>query len=340
MTQDINRQWRLAARPVGMMKEGDLEWYEGPLPEPEAGQVRVRTVYLSLDPTNRSWVRKRETYLPPVDIGDVMRGITIGVVDKSRSDVFSEGDVVQGMWGWQDYAVVSPDDLTPVPMEYDVPLSAHFGLFGHIGLSAYFGLLEIGELKEDETLVVSAAAGAVGSLAGQIGKIMGCRVVGIAGSDEKCRWLTGELGFDEAINYKTEMVMRRLARTCPDGVDVYFDNVGGDILDAVLHHINNYARIVLCGMISVYNAKQPVPGPYNFNNILIHRARVQGFIVLDYLDRASEAMDHLATWYREGRIQYRTDIVDGLQNASSALNRLFTGANKGKLIVRVSDEPV
>jgi NADPH-dependent curcumin reductase CurA len=213
-------------------------------------------------------------------------------------------------------------------------LTAYFGLFGHIGLSAYFGLLDVGKPRAGETLVVSAAAGAVGSLVGQIGKIKGCRVVGIAGGEEKCRWITDELGFDAAIDYKSENVLESLKKHCPGGIDVHFENVGGEILDAVLSQINLGARIVLCGLISQYNATEPVPGPYNFANILVRRARVEGFIVMDYMNRAQEAMAELGKWLAEGKIKYRVDVVEGIENAPRAINKLFDGSNKGKLIVK------
>jgi NADPH-dependent curcumin reductase len=212
------------------------------------------------------------------------------------------------------------------------------GLFGFIGMTAYFGLLDIGKPKAGETLVVSGAAGAVGSLVGQIGKIKGCRVVGIAGSEEKCRWLKDELGFDAAINYKTESVLKSLQQHCPKGIDVYFENVGGEILDAVLSLINLRARIVLCGLISQYNATEPVPGPYNFINIVTQRARLEGFIILDYFDRAQEALADLGQWYAQGKIKYRVDAIDGLENAPRAINKLFDGTNQGKLIIKVSEE--
>jgi NADPH-dependent curcumin reductase CurA len=217
-------------------------------------------------------------------------------------------------------------------------LTAYLGLFGIIGPTAYFGLLDIGKPKAGETVVVSAAAGAVGSLVGQLGKIKGFRVVGIAGTDEKCRWITEELGFDGAINYKTEPIRERLKAHCPDGIDVYFDNVGGEILDTVLSLINVRARIVICGTISQANATEPVPGPYNFRNILTQRVRVEGFIVLDYVDRFQEAIEDLRRWLAEGRIRYRVDLVDGLENAPRAINKLFDGSNKGKIIVKVSEE--
>lgn len=338
MTTKINRQWRLATRPVGFIKESDFEWREKPVPALGEGQVLVRNIYLSLDPAMRGWLREAATYVSPVAIGEVMRGGIIGVVEQSRSANFPEGTLVQGWLGWQDYALTDGSDLTILPNIPSIPLTAYFGLLGHIGLTAYFGLLDVGKPKAGETLVVSAAAGAVGSLVGQIGKIKGCRVVGIAGSDEKCRWITDELGFDAAINYKTEPVLESLKKHCPDGIDIDFENVGGEILDAVLSLINLRARIVVCGLISQYNAVEPVPGPYNFANILIQRARVEGFIVLDYLDRAQEAIVDLIRWYAESKIRYRVDVVDGLENAPRALNKLFEGANTGKLIVKISDE--
>ncbi|HEX8183267.1 MAG TPA: NADP-dependent oxidoreductase, partial [Blastocatellia bacterium] len=256
------------------------------------------------------------------------------VVEQSRNPRFQEGALVQGLLGWQDYAISDGNGLTALPHNESIPLTAYFGLFGHIGLSAYFGLLDIGKPQAGETVVVSAAAGAVGSLAGQIGKIKGCRVVGIAGGEEKCGWITGELGFDAAIDYKSGPVLEGLQKHCPGGVDVYFENVGGQILDAVLSVINLRARIVLCGLISQYNAPEPVPGPYNFANILIKRARVEGFIVTDYMSRAQEAMADLGKWLVEGKIKYRVDVVEGIENAPLALTRLFDGSNKGKLIVK------
>ncbi|MFP5265387.1 MAG: NADP-dependent oxidoreductase [Blastocatellia bacterium] len=333
MTAKVNRQWRLAARPAGMVKESDFELTEQPAPTPGEGELLVRNLYLSIDPTNRAWI-ERDSYLPAVGIGDVMRGGTIGVVEQSRHPGFQEGEMVQGLLGWQDYAISDGSGLTALPRNDSIPLTAYFGLFGHIGLSAYFGLLDVGKPKAGETLVVSAAAGAVGSLVGQIGKIKGCRVVGIAGGGEKCRWITDELGFDAAIDYKSEPVAESLKRLCPDGVDVYFENVGGEILDAVLSHINIRARVVLCGLISQYNATEPVPGPYNFINILVKRARVEGFIVIDYMSRAGEAVAELANWLAEGKIKYRVDVVEGIEKAPEALNMLFNGSNKGKLIVK------
>lgn len=339
MTARANRQWRLAARPQGLIRQSDFEWREVPVPALRDGEILVRNIYLSLDPANRGWINDRRTYVEPVAIGDVMRGGTIGIVEESRNPRFKEGALVQGAIGWQVYEVSDGTGSRPLAREAGLPLTAYLGLFSHIGMTAYFGLLEIGRPQAGETLVVSAAAGAVGSLVGQIGKLTGCRVVGIAGGEEKCRWITQDLGFDAAIDYKSERVSDSLARHCPNGVDIDFENVGGDILDAVLALINLKARIVVCGLISQYNATERVPGPYNFVNVLGQRARIEGFIVLDYLDRAAEAIAELGAWYKAGKLKYRVDVVDGLEQAPAAINRLFDGSNKGKLIVRVSDEP-
>lgn len=339
MGSKVNRQWRLADRPVGFIKESDFEWREEPVPTPGEGEILVRNIFLSLDPANRGWVSEVKSYTPPVAIGEVMRGITIGVVEQSHHADFQAGDIVQGILGWQDYAITDGAGLIQLPKDPSFPLTAYLGLFGIIGPTAYFGLLEIGKPETGETLVVSAAAGAVGSLVGQIGKIKGCRAVGITGTDEKCNWIKETLGFDAAINYKTEPVRECLQKHCPDGIDLYFDNVGGEILDAVLSLINVRARIVICGTISRYNITEPVPGPYNFRSILTQRARVEGFIILDYIDRFQQAIEDLGRWLAEGKIQYRVDVVDGLENAPRAINKLFDGSNKGKLIIKVSEEP-
>jgi NADPH-dependent curcumin reductase CurA len=338
MRERSNRQWRLAARPQGLIKDTDFEWREEPVRPLEEGEVLVRTIYLSLDPANRGWIREGPSYVEPVEIGEVMRGLTVGVVEASRNDRFTEGDLVSGTNGWQDYAVSDGSDLRAIPPS-PLPLTAHLGLFGIVGLTAYFGLLDVGRPKAGETLVVSGAAGAVGSIVGQIGRIVGCRVVGIAGTDAKCAWLTGELGFDAAVNYKTESVARKLHKHCPDGIDVIFENVGGEILDAELMWINNHARVVICGLISGYNATEPVPGPSAFPMVLIRRARVEGFIVMDYLHRAAEAIEKMSEWYAEGRLKYKVDVYDGLETAPRNINRLFDGSHDGKLIIKVSDEP-
>ena len=342
MKTRINRQLRLASRPVGDIKESDFEYREEPIPSPQQGEILVRTIYLSLDPTNRIWMSDMEQYMPPVEMGEVMRGGIIGVVEESKNQNFKQGDLVSGMLGWQDYVIAEGNSgfsLTRLPDPLPCPLTAFMGPLGLTGCTAYFGLLDIGQAKEGETVVVSAAAGAVGSIVGQIAKIKGCRVVGITGSDEKCRWLVEELGFDAAINYKTVDLESAIAQACPNGIDVYFDNVGGSILDAVLTKINLYARIPLCGLISTYNATEPVPGPYNYSMILMKRVRVQGFIILDYIPRWSEAISDLGQWLKQGKIKYALEVVERLENAPKAILKLFDGNKKGKLVVKVSEEP-
>ena len=342
MNTRINRQWRIARRPVGLAKESDFEWHEEQAPAPGPGQALVRNHYLSLDPTSRAWMWQEDTYLPAQCLGSVMRGVTVGIVEQSKNSAFPDGTAVTGALGWQDYAVTdgASDFLMRLPGGSGIPPAMHLGLLGHIGMTAYFGLLEIGKPKGGETLVVSSAAGAVGSLVGQIGKLYGCRVVGIAGTDEKCRWLTGELGFDAAINYKTDPVFKRLRTHCPRGIDVYFDNVGGAILEDVLNLLNIGARVVVCGMVSLYNdvgGSLTFPaGPNNLLNLMHKRARMEGFVCLDYLDRADEAMDALIGWHKAGKIRYQLNVIEGLRNAPMAMNRMFDGSNRGKLAVKMS----
>ena len=335
MAERINHQWRLISRPVGRLKESDFQWTEEPVPALQDNQVLVRNLYLSLDPANRGWVNEGGSYKAEIPLGAVMEGGAVGVVEESRHPNFQAGDNVQGMLGWQEYAALNGATLSKLPNNPAIPLTAYLGLFGHIGLTAYFGLLDITNPQAGETLVVSAAAGAVGSIVGQIGKLKGCRVVGIAGSDDKCQWIVDELGFDEAINYKTENIRQALKRTCPKGIDIYFENVGGEILDAVLAMINLRARISVCGMISMYNATKPAPGPANIINLIPKRAKMEGFIVTDYTSRAPEAIAALSQWYAAGKLKYRVEVVEGLQQAPTALNKLFDGANQGKLIIKV-----
>lgn len=334
----VNRQWKLMHRPVGDIRQGDLQLVESAVPVPGPGQMLVRNIYLSLDPTNRIWMSDMDQYMPPVEIGDVMRGGTIGVVEKSNNPAFQPGDIVQPLdLGWQDYVVTSmAQKLMVTP---DLPILAYMSALGMTGMTAYFGLLDIGKPKPGETVVVSAAAGAVGSIAGQIAKLKGCRVVGLAGSDEKCRWVVEDLGFDACINYRTENVLEALKRECPKGIDVYFENVGGEILDAVLTLINLEARIPLCGLISTYNADGPVPGPYMFRNILMKRALIKGFIVIDYFPRIAEFAAEMGPWVAAGQVKWRVDVEQGLENAPTVLNKLFTGGNTGKLVVQIGPEP-
>ncbi len=333
----INHQWRLAARPKGLVTESDFEWHEEPIPDLTDGQILIRNIYLSLDPTNRGWMAY-DTYLPAVPLGTVMRGITIGIVEASKNPRFQPGDILQGLAGWQEYCVTDGSGYMKLARIPGQSLSLYFGAMGHIGFTAYFGLLDIGQPKQGETLVVSAAAGAVGSLVGQIGRIHGCRVVGIAGSDEKCHWITSDLGFDAAVNYKKEDVRKALADRCPKGIDIDFENVGGDIMEAVFDHLNNFSRVALCGLISQYNAATPPPGPRNFSNLLIRRVTLRGFIVTDYTARFQEAGQHILQWLVEGKLKYRLDMMEGLRQAPTALQRLFSGGNTGKLLLRLSEE--
>jgi len=334
----INRSLQLARRPAAMVDDSTFELVEEPLPELADGEYLVRNVYLSIDPTQRVWIREEESYLPPVGIGEVMRAGAIGEVVESRNDAFPVGTVATGLLGWQEYAVGGPDTAAnAVPP--GLPMRQMMGVLGATGITAYFGMLEVGRPQAGETVLVSGAAGATGSVAAQIAKIQGCRVVGIAGTDDKCAWLTGECGLDAAINYKSEDIGARLDDLCPDGIDVFFDNVGGATLDAVLARVAVGARVALCGAISAYN-EAGLPAPIYFSaNLIIKRASMQGFLLLDYLERFPEAVIQLATWEAEGRIAWRDQIVDGLENAPRALNMLFAGENTGKLLVQVGPDP-
>jgi NADPH-dependent curcumin reductase len=333
--RNANRQWILRKRPVGEIKPDDLELIQQPIPVPGPGQVLLRTVYLSLDPTNRIWMSDMDQYMPPVGIGDVMRGGTLAVVEQSNHPAHKPGDVVSGLGGWQEYVVA--DGAMPLPRG-GVPLHAHMSALGMTGATAYFGLLDIGKPQPGETVVVSAAAGAVGSIVGQIAKLKGCRVVGLAGSDEKCRHVVEDFGFDACINYRREDVAQALARECPNGIDIDFENAGGAILDAVLERINMKARIVLCGMISTYN-DTGAPRGNVLTNVLMKRARIEGFIILDYFPRLGEFHAEMSKWLAEGKIKYDVHLVHGIENALPALDLLFTGGNTGKLLVKVGDEP-
>lgn len=336
----LNRQWILRRRPAAEVGPGDLELVESVIPDLQDGEVLIRNLYLSLDPTNRIWMSDQVQYLPPVQIGDVMRGGVIGVVERSRAAGLPEGTIVNpGLGGWQDYTVASETMVRRVPHLAGVPLTAYMSVLGATGMTAYFGLMDIGKPQPGETVVVSAAAGAVGSVVGQLAKLKGCRVIGIAGGPEKCRWLTQELGFDGAIDYKSQDVSAELARLAPNGVDINFENVGGAVMDAVIAHMNTFSRMPLCGMISTYNREGPAPGPTDFGRVLMHRILIKGFIVIDYLPRAADALAELAPLVATHRLKWKTHVVDGLENALDALGLLFSGDHDGKLLVRVSPEP-
>ena len=336
-----NRSWRLRQRPEGIIDENDLELVTDEIPEIQEGQVLAKTIYFSLDPTNRIWMSDIDQYMEPVEIGDIMRaGGSLAIVEESKVPHIKVGDIVQGglHGGWQEYFIIPGEEAAAIPLVESIPLTALISVLGFTGPTAYFGFLDIGQPKKGETVVVSAAAGAVGSVVCQIAKIKGCRVVGIAGSDEKCNWLKNDLKVDEVINYKKDDILESLKEKCPEGIDIYFENVGGETLDAALTLMNNYGRIPVCGLISMYNDWE-TPGPKMFRNILMKRLTVKGFLVSDYLDRYAESLEALSEWMAEGKIQYKVDIVEGIENAPSAVNKLFTGENNGKLVIKVSDEP-
>jgi NADPH-dependent curcumin reductase len=332
----VNHQFRLAARPQGMVKREDFDYVEEPVPELADGQVLVKILYVSLDPAMRGWMNEGRSYVPPVQIGEVMRAATAGEVVESKSEQLAVGDKVSSWLGVQEYAVCDANAAFKVDTSA-VPLPTYIGALGMPGMTAYFGLLEVGAAKEGETVVVSGAAGAVGSVVGQIAKLKGCRVVGIAGGPDKCKWIVEELGFDAAIDYKGEDVNVALREHCPEGVDVYFDNVGGDILDAVLARLARGARVAICGAISQYNNLDSFKGPSNYMSLLVNRARMQGFVVVDYMGRAAEAMSEMAGWIADGRLIAREDVVEGFERFPDALLKLFAGENVGKLVLKVGE---
>jgi NADPH-dependent curcumin reductase CurA len=329
----VNRQFRLAARPSGLPKHSDWKLTEEPARPPDAGEVLVRTQYISLDPAMRGWMNDVKSYVPPVGLGEVMRAGAVGEVVESKHPEFAPGDAVSGTLGVQTYATVRGEALTKVDTTAaDLPV--YLGTLGMPGMTAYFGLLDVGQPKAGETVVVSGAAGAVGTVVGQIAKIKGCRVVGIAGGPEKCGFLVRELGFDAAIDYKNSDVKLALREHCPKGVDVYFDNVGGDILDVVLTRLAPKARIVICGAVSQYN-NAVYQGPRNYMMLLVFRARMEGMVVFDYAAQFPEALREMSGWMREGRLKARTDVVKGFDTFPDTLNKLFRGENFGKLVLEV-----
>ena len=337
MTESKNRQWILKARPSGKLTGEEFLWNETPIPRLSDGQVLIRTLWLSIDPAQRIWMA-RDSYKPAVPLGDVMQSFAVGQVLESRLSDFKRGDLVRGEFGWQDYAVTdgkSFGGMQKVPA--GTPPNLALGLFGLNGLTAYVGMAEVGKINAGETVVVSGAAGATGSLAGQIAKLKGCRVIGTAGGKEKCDWLVEEAHFDAAINYKNEDVGTRLSELCPNGIDVFFDNVGGEVLNEVLARINLHARIVLCGSISKSDAATPQPGPANYSNLVARRARMEGFTGLDYPTRVPEAFEALGRWQRDGSLVHKEDVAHGLENAPKALLRLFSGENFGKQLVKLAD---
>ncbi len=331
-----NHQFQLANRPTGMPERSDWTYAEEPLRDPEDGEVLVKALYISLDPAMRGWMNDTRSYVPAVGIGEVMRALGVGRVIASRNPEYAEGDHVTGLLGVQEYAISDGNGLFKVDPDA-APLPVYLGTLGMTGMTAYFGLLEIGKPEEGQTVVVSGAAGAVGSTAGQIAKIKGCRAVGIAGGAEKCAWIVDELGFDGAIDYKAEDVGEALREHCPDGVDVYFDNVGGPTLDAVLTRIARGARIVICGAVSQYNNPDGFRGPANYMMLLVQRARMEGFVVFDFAARYGEAAREMAGWMAEGKLKTREDVVEGLETFPETLLKLYRGENTGKLVLKVAE---
>jgi NADPH-dependent curcumin reductase CurA len=338
MTTLMNRQIKLAARPVGMVKPADFTLATEPVAQPGPGEVLIKVQYISLDPAMRGWMNEGRSYVRPVGIGEVMRAGGVGRVIASNEASVAAGDTVTATTGVQDYALVKAADVLKVDPRV-APLPRFLGVLGMPGMTAYFGLLDVGQAKAGETVVVSAAAGAVGSVAGQLAKIKGCRAIGIAGGADKCRAVVEQFGFDAAIDYKNEDVRKKLREHCPNGIDVYFDNVGGAILEAALANLARKARIVLCGAVSQYNAKpEELRGPRNYMTLLVSRARMEGFVVFDYAARYGEARQAMAGWLAEGRLKAREDVVPGLETFPQTLLKLFRGENLGKLVIKVSDD--
>jgi len=331
----VSRQFKLAAIPVGYPKESDFSLAESPMASPSEGQVLVKSAYLSVDPYMRGRITGIRTYADPVNVGDVMQGGTVGQVVESKASGFAPGDFVTGFWGWQEFAAVDPKTLTKLDPKL-APVSTALGVLGMPGMTAYFGFLEICQPKPGETVLVSGAAGAVGSLVGQIAKIKGCRAVGIAGTDDKVTWMTKELGFDAAFNYKsTSDYSAKLKELCPNGIDCYFDNVGGAITDAVFPLMNVYGRMSICGQISQYNLEKPEPGPRPLAYVLVKQLKVEGFIVFRWQNRYQEGIVQMAKWLGEGKLKHREEIVDGFENTVKAFIGMLKGDNTGKMLVKV-----
>lgn len=336
MPQRQNRQVKLAARPVGLIKREDFSFETAQVGELADGEVLVKVSHLSLDPAMRGWMNAGRSYIPPVELGEVMRAGGAGRVVESKHPAFREGDAVTGITGVQEYAAIKGERLQKVDAT-KVPLESYLGGLGMPGMTAYFGLLDVATVKAGETVVVSGAAGAVGSITGQIARIMGCRVIGIAGGADKCRAVVEDFGFDACVDYKNEDVSKRLRELCPDRINVYFDNVGGDILNACLAQMALHGRIAICGAISQYNNTEPMKGPSNYMSLLVNRARMEGFVVFDYASRFGEAVDAMAGWMAEGKLKVREHVVEGGVDAfPETLNKLFAGENTGKLVLKIA----
>lgn len=334
------RRWYLAKHANADIEADTFEFREEPIPALKDGEMLVRSIYLSLDATNRVWISTWDQYMDPVNPGEPMRGFVCGEVVESKNPAFQAGQIVAGMHSWSDYFVTDGATFSAFPALPGIDLSEAFGTLAIAGPTAYVGLINVGEVKAGETVVVSAAAGAVGMMVGQIAKLKGCRTIGIAGGPEKCARLTEEFGYDEAVDYRNEDVAARLKALAPDGIDLLYENVGGQILDAGLAAMKNFGRVVICGLISTYNQSGgPVPGPYMFRNVIMRRLRIEGFVILDYVEEMPGILQELAGWMMEGKLHFRVHVVDGLEQAPDALKMLYTGANQGKLMVRIGNEP-
>ncbi|HWA63321.1 MAG TPA: NADP-dependent oxidoreductase [Caulobacteraceae bacterium] len=334
MTSNMNRQWLINGRPRGRpLADDDFKWVETPPREPGEGEALVRTLYLSFDPAQKGWMENIGGYVAPTEIGEVMRGSGVGEVLASSAPGLKVGDKVTGMLGWQDYATLPAKDLTKVAD--DELLTANLGVLGTTGMTAFFGLNKIGKPFPGDTLVITGAAGATGSVVGQIGKLAGCRVIGVAGGEAKCRWLVDEVGFDAAVDYKAGDVRRQVRELAPGGIDVLWDNVGGKIFNDLLGEIALHARVVVCGGISRYELGDMPAGPENYFNLIFKRGHMEGFIVLDYMAEYPWARARMAAWIREGRLRYKEDVQHGLENAPRTLARLFQGENFGKQLLKV-----
>ena len=332
----MNKQVLLAERPDGLPKSSTWIFQETEIPEPKDGDVLIKQHYISLDPAMRGWMRDVKSYIPPVGIGDVMRAGTVGEIVKANNHPkFEVGDFLSGWGGVQQYTVTNGKGYFKIDPN-KAPLPKFLSIIGMPGMTAYFGILKVAELKEGDFVIVSGAAGAVGSLVGQIAKLKGCRVVGIAGGKDKCYYLVNDLGFDAAIDYKNENIYSGLKKHCPDGIDVFFDNVGGDILDAALSKLRMHARIVICGAISQYNATSRPKGPSNYLSLLVNRGTMKGMVVFDYANQYPEAIEAYSKWLQEGKIKSKEAIYEGIENFHDTFLRLFSGEKLGKLILKVS----
>jgi len=327
--------WRLVRRPDGAISDDDLAFASEAMPDLSDGEILVEVQYISVDPTNRIWMSDADQYMPPVQLGDIMRAGVAGKVIASQHPNFAEGMTVGGLGGYASHVVGRGEFFSPIPDVPGLPLAKLFGSLGGTALTAYFGLLRVGEPKPGDTLVVSAAAGAVGSIVGQIGKIKGCRVIGIAGGPDKCAYVVDELGFDGCADYKAGDLGAQLDALCPDGIDINFENVGGDIMDTVMHRMNDFSRMPLCGMISMYDQLDEVTGPSAWSKILMNRIKVQGFIVSDFAQDFASAGAELVGWALEDKLKTREDVRDGLENALDILRELYRGGNNGKLLIKV-----